>query len=31
MRMSTRKVALGNRNIVGARVTEARFTETPDI
>ena len=24
MRMSTRKVAPGNRNIVGARVTEAR-------
>lgn len=24
MRMSTRKVASGNRNIVGARVTEAR-------
>lgn len=24
MRMNTRKLALGNRNIVGARVTEAR-------
>lgn len=31
MRMSTRKLAPGNRNIVGARVTEARSTGTPGI
>ena len=31
MRMSTRKLAPGKRNIVGARVTEARSTETPGI
>ena len=31
MSMSTRKLVLGNRNIVDSRVTEARFAETPGI
>ena len=31
MRMSTRKLAPGNRNIAGAHVTEARSIETPGI